>query len=311
MNMTTHSKATLEIVIHNTEVSDAIADTQVLELQSGEMVRMQARAGNAYQIVQQGPLADELVLAEMGDDLHVTLTNGATFVLTDYVALCNAGLRELVSHTQDGDNAEKEKEEDAVQQAIEFDIAADEAAVAADGELVENTSQAMDAVAAAVEGPFMAEAEDDDDDEAGAWLWSGAGLIATAGIAAIVGDDDGSPAATPIPTAYNVLVALGPVLDGNTELAVELFRADGSLLGVSDVHSSETGRLTFVDETNYLGVVIARLRDSGDGADYFDEATAAPLDVPHDHLLAVTTVSGDEVIEGQVVIDLQSNLSGR
>ena len=122
MNMTTHSKATLEIVIHNTEVSDAIADTQVLELQSGEMVRMQARAGNAYQIVQQGPLADELVLAEMGDDLHVTLTNGATFVLTDYVALCNAGLCELVSHTQDGDNAEKEKEEDAVQQAIEFDI---------------------------------------------------------------------------------------------------------------------------------------------------------------------------------------------
>ena len=97
------------------------------------------------------------------------------------------------------------------------------------------------------------------------------------------------------------MVALGPVLDGNTELTGHFFTADGSLLGVTDTYDSATGRFTYVDDTNYRGVVVARLHDAGDGEDYFDEAASAQRDVTHCSLLTLATVSEDESVVELVI----------
>ena len=191
MNMTTHTKAMLEIIVTDMDANGSLIENRMLELQTGDLVRMQAHAGSAFQITQLGQSTDELLLAELGDDLHVTLGNGATFVLADYVALCAAGQCELVPNAQD--IYEVVNDESAEQQTIELELAEDNSATATDGEVAQDTSQAMAAVGAdpAITGPVMAEKEADDDDDEG-WVLLGLGLLVTAGIAAIVGEDDSS-----------------------------------------------------------------------------------------------------------------------
>ena len=88
------------------------------------------------------------------------------------------------------------------------------------------------------------------------------------------GSDAGAP-----PVARSLVtgtVVGGPVVSGNG-LTVDVFQADGvTRLGTAKVAAD--GSFT-VDVGSYTGVVIARVQDADDGADYLDESTAAGKDL--------------------------------
>jgi hypothetical protein len=101
---------------------------------------------------------------------------------------------------------------------------------------------------------------------------AGAGLaIPIAVIGAVAALNDVSVAdVDAVPVSGGVVA--GPVLEGN-DLIIELYEADGVTKigeGTVDADGSYLGEV----ESGYTGVVIARVRSTGDADDYFDEALA-------------------------------------
>ncbi len=136
-----------------------------------------------------------------------------------------------------------------------------------------------------------------DDTSAGAVpLHVALGGLGLAGAAVTFGGSDAGAA----PVARSLVtgtVVGGPVVSGNG-LAVEVFQADGvTRLGEAKVAAD--GSFT-VDVGAYTGVVIARVVDADDGADYLDESTAAGKDL-NATLFSSTVVS---VPNSTVVINI-------
>ena len=99
------------------------------------------------------------------------------------------------------------------------------------------------------------------------------------------------PPSTATPDASHVVtgtIIAGPVIAGHS-LTVQLYKADGtSLLGTGIVDA--TGSFS-IDVGSYTGAVIAKVVDASAGPDYMDEATGAAKDL-NANLMAVAVVAG-------------------
>ncbi|WP_461606661.1 beta strand repeat-containing protein [Aeromonas rivipollensis] len=103
----------------------------------------------------------------------------------------------------------------------------------------------------------------------------GLGGIALAAGSGGGGDSDGGSDASVVNKVAGTIVG-GPVVAGN-DLRVEVYQADGvTLLGTARVNPDGTFSIEVGD---YLGVVIARVVNTGASADYLDEATQAGKDL--------------------------------
>ncbi|UTW07207.1 Ig-like domain-containing protein [Pseudomonas benzenivorans] len=113
--------------------------------------------------------------------------------------------------------------------------------------------------------PLEAEA-----DSNGAMLWGG-GLLGGGGLLAAAGGGGGGGGAA-VAAVNNIVsgaIVGGPVIDGHG-LSVNLYKADGTLLGTATVDAG--GRYSY-SVGAYTGVVIAEVVDGNDGDDYLDETT--------------------------------------
>lgn len=101
---------------------------------------------------------------------------------------------------------------------------------------------------------------------------------------------DGTRAITIADTiAVTGQVVAGPVIAGNN-LSVDLYSGTGALLR-SGIPLSANGTFSTTIDVLPGTVVVARVVDAADGADYLDEATAAPKDL-NGQLLAVAVAQG-------------------
>ncbi|MDX7826108.1 cadherin repeat domain-containing protein [Aeromonas caviae] len=119
----------------------------------------------------------------------------------------------------------------------------------------------------------------------------GLGALGLGGIALAAGssggsDSDGGTDASVVNRVAGTIVG-GPVVAGN-DLRVEVYQADGvTLLGEAQVNPDGTFSIAV---GSYLGVVIARVVNTGSSADYLDEATQAGKDL-NAELFAMEVVS--------------------
>ncbi|WP_253585436.1 beta strand repeat-containing protein [Aeromonas caviae] len=114
----------------------------------------------------------------------------------------------------------------------------------------------------------------------------GLGGIALAAGSGGGGDSDGGTDAGVVNRVAGTIVG-GPVVAGN-DLRVEVYQADGvTLLGEGQVNPDGTFSIAV---GSYLGVVIARVVNTGSSADYLDEATQAGKDL-NAELFAMEVVS--------------------
>ncbi|WP_270821145.1 beta strand repeat-containing protein [Aeromonas sp. QDB14] len=119
----------------------------------------------------------------------------------------------------------------------------------------------------------------------------GLGALGLGGIALAAGsgggsDSDGGTDAGVVNRVAGTIVG-GPVVAGN-DLRVEVYQADGvTLLGEAQVNPDGTFSIAV---GSYLGVVIARVVNTGSSADYLDEATQAGKDL-NAELFAMEVVS--------------------
>jgi len=114
----------------------------------------------------------------------------------------------------------------------------------------------------------------------------GLGGIALAAGSSGGGDSDGGTDAGVVNRVAGTIVG-GPVVAGN-DLRVEVYQADGvTLLGEAQVNPDGTFSIAV---GSYLGVVIARVVNTGSSADYLDEATQAGKDL-NAELFAMEVVS--------------------
>ncbi|MGE6275267.1 beta strand repeat-containing protein [Aeromonas media] len=107
----------------------------------------------------------------------------------------------------------------------------------------------------------------------------GLGALGLGGIALAAGsgggDGDGGSEISVVNKVAGTIVG-GPVVAGN-DLRVEVYQADGvTLLGEAQVNPDGTFSIAV---GSYLGVVIARVVNTGSSADYLDEATQAGKDL--------------------------------
>ncbi|MEY5100099.1 MAG: hypothetical protein RJA36_2818 [Pseudomonadota bacterium] len=94
------------------------------------------------------------------------------------------------------------------------------------------------------------------------------------------------PTHSAVPTIIKGSVVAGPVLTGNG-LVATAYKADGSVLASGAVNAD--GSFTLTVGNDYQGPVLVKISDTTTGADYFDEASAAPKDLGSD-LRALTVV---------------------
>ncbi|MBL0517122.1 beta strand repeat-containing protein [Aeromonas caviae] len=114
----------------------------------------------------------------------------------------------------------------------------------------------------------------------------GLGGIALAAGSSGGGDSDGGTDVGVVNRVAGTIVG-GPVVAGN-DLRVEVYQADGvTLLGEAQVNPDGTFSIAV---GSYLGVVIARVVNTGSSADYLDEATQAGKDL-NAELFAMEVVS--------------------
>jgi hypothetical protein len=156
--------------------------------------------------------------------------------------------------------------------AAAFDVGS-----AGDGEaqlLTSNAPAAEDTgiVWPASEGDRGAAPLSTDSDSNGAMLWGG-GLLGGGGLLAAAGGGGGAVAA--VNNVVTGAIVGGPVMEGHG-LSVQLYKADGTLLGTATVDASGHYRYSV---GAYTGVVIAVVVDSDDGDDYLDESTNAGKDL--------------------------------
>ncbi len=111
-------------------------------------------------------------------------------------------------------------------------------------------------------------------------MTAGLGALGLGGIALAAGsggggDGDGGSEISVVNKVAGTIVG-GPVVAGN-DLRVEVYQADGvTLLGEAQVNPDGTFSIAV---GSYLGVVIARVVNTGSSADYLDEATQAGKDL--------------------------------
>ncbi len=181
--MTSENNFSAELVVGsaNTSISE---HAEILAVAPGQVVSTQASAGNAYHVAQNGAFIDDLVLEEDGKDLVVSLPNGGSVVLRDFVSLRDAGQCTFLQeepYLENKENlAEEATEEDAKEDAEEVNVASNEEAT--DGENFaanESTNEAMDEIDGATAtnvGNRQIEAKEEVSAEPG--LWTGLGILA-------------------------------------------------------------------------------------------------------------------------------------
>ncbi|MEQ8857879.1 MAG: cadherin domain-containing protein [Pseudomonadales bacterium] len=142
---------------------------------------------------------------------------------------------------------------------------------------------------------------DGDGDGGSGMLWGAAAVGGLAAVLAAAGGGGGGSggggsnpgtggggSAPPVNNTVEGSVVGGPVIDGNG-LSVQVFEANGTtLLGEAVVGADGSFSLSVGD---YTGVIIARVVDADDGADYLDEASNADKDL-NASLGAVAVISG-------------------
>jgi hypothetical protein len=308
-NLLANAVNTITITSQNSE-----APVQVVDL-VGSVV-LPARAGERYQIVDSsGANVDNLVALRVADNLEVRLADGTVLIIQDYYIVCGqqqCGIT-LAGDTADGVELLAEEGIPAAAKAADGEqgivvyshgsVADVMAELTANGEVI---TALADSAAPDDNGADNNDtAASDDGIATSTWLLGGLGVLGVAGLASGgsggSGSSGGSSEATvpgaadePVTAApvsevasakaatYQLSVNLGPVLADNTELTIKLYRGDGSLLGETGTYDASIAGFSFTDNTGYFGVVVTRLIDAGDGADYLDEATGSPQDAPND-----------------------------
>jgi len=91
---------------------------------------------------------------------------------------------------------------------------------------------------------------------------------------------------------YNLSVFLGPEINGGMGTEINLYKADGTKIGVME-YDSISHTYTYTDTTGYSGIVIAHLKDTDASADYIDEATGLETNMTAE-LYVVATVDNTE-----------------
>ncbi len=115
------------------------------------------------------------------------------------------------------------------------------------------------------------------------------GALGLLGLAA--GGGGGGAAASSVSSTTETVVSgtlvLGPIT--GSELYVYLYKADGTLLGFSQIASGGAFSVTLSDKS-YKGPIIALVKDTGSGHDFWSEATGKTDDLDG-NFMAVDTVS--------------------
>ena len=110
------------------------------------------------------------------------------------------------------------------------------------------------------------------------WLLGSLGVVAAGGVALAV-RDGGSTGSDSASYTVSGSVTAGPVIGGHG-LSVTAYDKDGNPLGTAKVASD--GAYSMSITNGYSGVVLVRVSDADDGADYFDEASAEGEDLTVD-----------------------------
>ena len=283
-------------------------DSLLLQLSAGETYRFLRRIDSKLL-----PL-EQVIGLRTGDDLSLQFTEDESMVLQDYFTLCAEG--ECVVEMALESNAEGDLSYFSLPaDSVGLELGDGSQLMLAHGDMLTlmELAQGQSALTNAIQqaqsnqlalGDVLAEAGAEVATEEAAASVSSSFLslatVAAVGGVVISGGGSGSGVGAGLTGVnYSIVVGLGPVLSDNTELTIELYRADGTLLGTSDTFNPATGTFECTDATGYSGTVIARLVDASGGVDYRDEATGARTDAP-DNLLAIANVDGS----GDVVISL-------
>ena len=281
------------------------SDSLLLQLSAGETYRFLRRIDSKLL-----PL-EQVIGLRLGDDLSLQFTEDESMVLQDYFTLCAEGecvVEMALESSAEGDLSYFSLPADSVG----LELGDGSQLMLAHGdmftltELVQGQPALTNAIQQAQSNQLLVLAEAEVATEEAAASASSSVLslatVAVIGGVAISGGDSGGGAgfgAGLTGVNYSIVVGLGPVLSDNTDLTIDLYRADGTLLGTSSTFNPATSAFEYTDATGYSGTIIARLVDASSGVDYRDEATGASLDAP-DNLLAIANVDGS----GNVSISL-------
>ena len=225
---------------------------------------------------------ENLVVTKAGDSLMVTMPDGSQTELVDFFITDDV--------TLEGDFWDLPADSGLVQTA--GGVVAQPAAMAqaADTGVLGEEAIATDANATDIaEGVAEVVAETAPAVGAGGFGGVLAGL-AGLGLAAGGGGGGGGVGGGVVAQGitYTLTAVAGPQSDDGAGTPVALYKASGvdagQLLGAM-VYNSETGKYSFLDKTNFTGVIVAKLVDGDSAPDYISEATGAAADFGMDTVL--------------------------
>ncbi len=213
--------------------------------------------GASYSLIdaETNKFVTDIILKKQADSLLVELANGVTVELKQFYSETSQATFDVGVATKEGASS----------------------LITSDSQPVENSNIVWQLHDDSVESDGFTSSE---------WMYMGLGGLAGIAVAAGIGvgvsgsSSSASNADTEVMTNTNNivqgLVVAGPVLEAN-ELTVLVYKADGkTLLGEVDVTADGSFSINVGD---YTGVVIAKVKDNGSGADYLDEATGIGKDL--------------------------------
>ncbi|BAS68020.1 Ig-like domain-containing protein [Bathymodiolus septemdierum thioautotrophic gill symbiont] len=274
----TKTKAQLKAMQAKAQEIAKTLNKEAIIVNKGDKQHIVVKPGNTYELsVKDGDVLNkdfDVIAKKVGEDLEVLLPNDTVVVFDNYFEICASDLSCLVSLPAEG----------SVYYVIEggFTTLSDGSQVVHfygdEATLSTIATNNFSSVAVAELLPMF---------EAGVSFTA----LGALGLTAV--DLAGAGATAAADTILFGAILMGPVIEGNG-LSVQAFKADGKTKVGALTKVNANGSFT-VNLGDYKGVVILKVIDDNDGADYVDEATGAQVDLDITLLAVVDASSGGSI----------------
>ncbi len=281
-----------------------MANTSIINPQSGKTQHIQAEAGVHYRIAAtDGTIKSDFIAIREGSALILKYTDGTIVIFEGFYVACHEAQCEIVLPTEAADN--------------DYIVTTKTPHYTTEtGIHIIYTQGDYEALMVLANTPIVVPPPVDDNDNydyddireysvvlqeklllpSSDVLFRGLGLLAVG--AAVAGSTGGSSSANtdntpPIPTPFTIdgNVVLGPLVSGHG-LAVEIYNAAGRELGRGEV--DDDGSYSVSIRQRYSGLILVRITDDNADPDYQDEATGAPKDLGTDlRTITVAPAAGE------------------
>ena len=270
-------------------------------LNAGRPNTVKAKAGENYRILQKAKtgeeqLLDNVIAKKTGDDLVLNYADGIQLTLENFYGECRAGGCDITLAGQDAVGYIINGETPA---GVALGDGSTLAYAQGSHDTLMGMAQGNTALSSTLTGLQGAEIAyipaASGIGSLGLLAVLGGGLGVTAGAG---GGGGGVAAATPdvaaavaVRNIVTVSVVAGPVVADN-DLVLKLYQADGvTFIGGATV---SLNGISTIDVGSYVGVILAKLNDTGTNPDYMDEATGLRVNLTGD-LMAIGVANGGTI----------------